>query len=240
MPPVTPVPIALSGTIHNNLGVSSLGTLQNPASDGDLEVTLNANYIATVGEPFEGLTFQAGDKFVYISDPAFAGKGTTAEGYQFDSGWIYAGQAPVNDPFTATPPPQQAGPWQLVPIDGGLKVAQTDATLPLSAPAGEVWIVLSSGRAAGQQALYAYDPGVGIWQPLSGGASPIDLTGGSIIYPKSLFYPGEPPADLTQTVPQPQIVGDTLWCHQRCGASSQRSQCRETARTWTQNQPAAA
>jgi hypothetical protein len=124
----------------------------------------------------------------------------------------------------------------LVPIDGGLKVAQTDAALPQSAPAGEVWIVLSSGQAAGQQALYAYDPGTGLWQPLGGGGTPIDLTGGAIVYPKSLFYPGEPPADLSQTVPQPSIAGDTLWCINGAGYPVEVAFSRNGT-DWTENHP---
>ena len=35
---------------------------------------------------------------------------------------------------------------------------------------------------------------------------------GQIVYPRTLFIDGQPPADLsTAPTPQPQIIGDTLW-----------------------------
>lgn len=74
-------------------------------------------------------------------------------------------------------------PWQKLGLSGGLKIAQVDpgggtGALPLSAPAGEVWLVLQSARAGNKQALFAYDAAAGVWQELGGGGTPLDLTGG--------------------------------------------------------------
>ena len=178
-----------------------------------MEVATNSNYFASVGGPFAGMNYRLGDHFVYTADPAFAGTGLTGEGFRFDSGWIYTGQSPVTAAtFSATPPPAQTGPWTKVDIDGGLKIAQTDTGLPAAgAPAGEVWIVLSSAMGHGQQTLFAYDSGGGAWQQLGGGGTPLELSGGAIIYPKSIFEDRDSAEPLTNAQSVPEIVGDTLF-----------------------------
>jgi hypothetical protein len=113
-----------------------------------------------------------------------------------------------------TPPATQ--PWELVPISGGLKIAQVDhgggtGALPDSAPAGEVWIVLQSAIAGGQQALFAYDGAAKRWQQLGGGGVPLDLTGGEIIYPKNLIdMAGPPDQPPDASTVRPSFPGDLL------------------------------
>ena len=96
-----------------------------------------------------------------------------------DSVVVYQGdvyRAPTavtaNDPA----PDDATSPWVKVDISGGLKVAGDDSQLPVAgAPAGQVWIVLSSATAGGEQALYGFDQGTGQWQQLGGGGMPLDL-----------------------------------------------------------------
>jgi hypothetical protein len=52
-----------------------------------------------------------------------------------------------------------------------------DNNLPATAPASDVYLVLSSARAGGRAALYAFDTASAAWRPLGGGV-PLDLTGG--------------------------------------------------------------
>ena len=96
--------------------------------------------------------------------------------------------------------------------------------------------MLSSSIAGGMQALFGFDPAAGVWQQIGGSGMPMDLNGGAIIYPKNFFYPGEAPTDLTQTVPQPSVVGDTLWCQEAAGYPLQVAVSKDGA-TWSHNHP---
>jgi microcystin-dependent protein len=85
-------------------------------------------------------------------------------------------RAPVGIQAGDPVPGATGSPWAKVDISGGLKVANDDGSLPSTAPAGQVWIVLSSATAGGEQALYAYDHGAQQWQELGGGGQPLDFT----------------------------------------------------------------
>jgi hypothetical protein len=236
-PTVTPLDLALSGTTRNDLTGSGLDTLHPAPSDGDVERATAGGTIASLNVPFSGHTYAANDGFVYTSDPRFAGQGTTQDGFAFDQGWISVGQmSPIADPLRLTPQPA-ASPWQRLDISGGLKVAQDDSQLPQTAPGGQVWIVLSSAQAGNKQALFGYDQAAAQWQQLGGNdGTGLDLTGGTVIYPKSLFYPGVPPTNLSQLVPQPSIVGDTLWCTNDAGYPVEVAVSKDGT-TWTANHP---
>jgi len=74
-------------------------------------------------------------------------------------------------------------PWTKLNLAGGLKVAANDAALPVSAPSGVVYIVLSSVVAGNKQALFAYDQAKNAWEQLSGGGAagggiPLDISAG--------------------------------------------------------------
>jgi len=78
--------------------------------------------------------------------------------------------------------PGYVNPWSKLNIAGGLKVAANDGALPTTAPAGVVYIVLSSTIAGNKQALFAYDGATNSWQQLGGGGGaagiPIDISQG--------------------------------------------------------------
>lgn len=210
------IDIALSGFVSNDLTGNPLSSLPATPNDGDVETTTGAGTLASLGEPFYGKVYAAGDSFVYSADPAFAGTGTTPDGYEYDSGWIYVGQTnPVPNPLSVNPP-QPPTPWELLNIGGGLKVAQTDADLPTHAPPGQTWIVLQSGQAGGKQALFAFDQGTQQWQQLGGGGIPLDLSGGTIIYPDIFYVDDDLHGTLADAIAsgqltvQPSIAGDIL------------------------------
>jgi hypothetical protein len=89
--------------------------------------------------------------------------------YQGD---VYRATAAI---LAANGPPGTAGvPWQLVDVSGGVKHVTADANLPATAPAGTVYLVLSSAQASGRPALFSYDAGSARWQQLGGGGTAID------------------------------------------------------------------
>jgi hypothetical protein len=69
-------------------------------------------------------------------------------------------------------------PWAKVNISGGVKTVAADANLPATAANGAVYLVLSSAKAGGKQALYSWDTASNKWQALGGSGVPLDLTGG--------------------------------------------------------------
>jgi hypothetical protein len=69
-----------------------------------------------------------------------------------------------------------------VPIGGGLKIAPDDASLPPTAPPGQVWIVLSSARSGGRQTLYGYNPTANQWEELGGGGVALNLGAKNRVY----------------------------------------------------------
>ena len=69
----------------------------------------------------------------------------------------------------------------------------------------------SSAMGHGQQTLFAYDSGAGAWQQLGGGGTPLELSGGAIIYPKSIFENRDSAEPLTNAQSVPEVVGDTLF-----------------------------
>ena len=76
--------------------------------------------------------------------------------------------------------PGYVNPWTKLNLAGGLKVAANDAALPVSAPPGVVYIVLSSVVAGNKQALFAFDNAKNAWEQLSGGGAagggiPLDI-----------------------------------------------------------------
>ena len=136
------------------------------------------------GGPFAGRNLSPGDRFVWTGSGNVSGT-TDNEGIEIDTGWAYYPSASTSPPTGAIPDTVTTQavptPWSKVDISGGLKMAGDDNGLPGSAPAGEVWIVLSSAQAGGKQALFAYDQGALKWEELGGGAGgqPIDLTHGT-------------------------------------------------------------
>ena len=188
----------------------ALDTLTAPPATGSGTVVTATGANVFPGGPFINAAYTNGDSWVYSDSPYLSGTGTTADGYRYDSGWVAIGQtSPIPDPFVVTMP-AGASPWAVVDISGGLKVAADMAGLPMTAPPGQVWIVLAG--AGGKQELYSYDGGAQQWQELGGGGTPMDLSGGLVVYPRTLFVDGQPPADLSVApTPQPKVVGDTLW-----------------------------
>jgi hypothetical protein len=69
-------------------------------------------------------------------------------------------------------------PWTKVDLSGGVKNVAADTNLPATAANGAVYLVLSSAKAGGRQALYSWDAASSKWQPLGGSGVPLDLTGG--------------------------------------------------------------
>ena len=213
-PPAGMIQIPLSGTVSNDLSGGGLAMLSASPQDGDIEEATGSGSINAMGEPFYNLNYATGDKFLYSANSAFSGSGFTAEGYQYDGGWIRLGQMPtVANPFDVTAPPGPAGPWAKVNLNGGLRSVPDDSSLPNSAPAGEVWVVLQSAQAGGRIGLYSYDMGAQRWQELGGSGMPLDLTGGQVVYPKTIFVDADLSGPLSNKIAitgTPEIVGDLL------------------------------
>ena len=114
-----------------------------------------------------------------VAKEMFSLKTWTAQAWPADSVVVYKGdvyRAPQGVQATDGAPGTPNAPWDRIDISGGLKVAGDDNGLPQTAPAGQVWIVISSAMAGGGQALYAYDHGSRDWEELGGGGVPMDLT----------------------------------------------------------------
>ena len=87
----------------------------------------------------------------------------------------------------------KAAPWELVPLSAGVQHVPTDTDLPATAPAEDVYLVLTSANNGGKAALYSYDPGAGKWMPLGSGGVGLHLTGG-----KQLVSVGMPVGAISQ------------------------------------------
>ena len=231
-----------TGFITNNLigGVTAL--LPVGGVPGDADRAIAGGTIPAGTSPFAGKTYVRNDTFVFVAAPELAGKGLTVEGFEFDQGWVFLGQTPLPPTLTVTPPPGNANSiWQKVNISGGLKVAANDGDLPQKAVAGQVWIVLSSAKANGQQALYSFDGGAGQWQELGGGAGvPLDLNGGIVVYPKAYFQAVDGAVSLTpgaNGTPQPRIIGDVLF-RQNAAGFPHLNAISKDGTTWSYIHPA--
>lgn len=98
--------------------------------------------------------------------------------YRADRAVLPADTAPGTK-ADAGPPVVTAAPWTKVPLSGGVKNVPSDSDLPVSAPASEVYLVLSSAKAGAKPALYSYDNGSSSWLELGGGSgTPMTLTKG--------------------------------------------------------------
>ena len=84
---------------------------------------------------------------------------------------------------TDTAPGTAGAPWAMIPLTAGVKNVPADGDLPPTAPASDVYLVLSSAQAGGKPALYSYDVAAVKWQQLGGGngGKGIDLTGGQMM-----------------------------------------------------------
>jgi hypothetical protein len=166
----------------------------DPAIGTDLKDTilqpgdwLQVANVALAGQPIQLRWVRVGGDLLAKSrgDLLYGLKTWVAGGWERGSVVVFQGdvyRATRDTTGTDPDPTQPNAPWEMVNISGGLKVAQTDSGpqgLPLTAPAGQVWIVLSSAQAGGKQALFSYDVAAGRWQELGGGGVPIDLSGGN-------------------------------------------------------------
>jgi hypothetical protein len=110
--------------------------------------------------------------------------------------------------------------WHKVPLTAGSKVVSDDTGLPATgAPPGTIYLVLSSAQAGGLPAQYTWDTGASQWQQLGGASgTALDLTGGTVIYPRVLYHDGELPASLTDpALPTPSVIGDVLVARNTAG-----------------------
>jgi hypothetical protein len=84
---------------------------------------------------------------------------------------------------SAGPPVVTAAPWEKIPLTAGVHNVPTDADLPATAAASEVYLVLNSAVAGNKPGLFSYDPGTTAWVQLGGGNSgtPLALTGGNMM-----------------------------------------------------------
>jgi hypothetical protein len=80
-------------------------------------------------------------------------------------------------------PAVTAAPWEKIPLTAGVHNVPTDADLPATAAASEVYLVLNSAVAGNKPGLFSYDPGTTAWVQLGGGNSgtPLALTGGNMM-----------------------------------------------------------
>jgi len=178
-----------AGASGHVLGVGEIGGVAS-AIDGQL---LNPGDWVQVAEPTAGTyiyTVIPGDLLAKARGDALYGLNIWTQGaYESGSivvhqGKVYKAGAPI---LTTDPAPDDATntKWNLVPLSAGVRNVVADANLPPTAPAGEVYLVVNSGRAGGQPAFYLYDGPSGQWRQVGGGATgtgqAMDLTGGQQI-----------------------------------------------------------
>jgi len=122
-------------------------------------------------------------------------------------GKIYKAANPIllTDPNPTAPTNTK---WTVVALSAGVRNVALDANLPATAPAGDVYFVINSGMAGGKPAFYTYDTGASNWVRIGGGHEvPLDLTGGTVIYPDVYSWGG------TGTPANGKVVNDLLVCH---------------------------
>lgn len=155
----------------NMLTGNLLDQLPLGGNDGDMvRATAAGNSPGGQAWPDSG-RYAANDWFVYSSNPAVAGTGTTLDGYPYDQGWIKLGQMPQPQPafisVTLPPPPS---PWQLIPLAGGVLTVAADVNLPTAnVDNGALYLVIASAAAGGGPRLVMWKDSTHTWVPISGG-----------------------------------------------------------------------
>ena len=99
-----------------------------------------------------------------------------------------------------------AAPWGKIALTAGVHSVPADANLPSTAPASDVYLVLSSATAGGKAALYNYDTAAASWRALGGGVA-LQLMGG-----QQLISVGLPVGSITAW-PTATAPPGYLLCH---------------------------
>ena len=121
-------------------------------------------------------------------------------------GKIYKSSSPI---LLTDPNPTDPGntKWQAINLASGVAHVLTDANLPATGAVGDVYFVTSSGHNGGKPSFLTYDAGAANWTLIGGGGDvPLDLSGGTVVYPNIMNYSG----DRTAAKPTGLVVNDLL------------------------------